>query len=65
MVDSGVKGGESMTRQGTAKGALLTAGIAFLSVGATFLTTDRWWVGIVIALSGAGFIFLREWIKEA
>jgi hypothetical protein len=48
----------------TGKGALLTAGIAFMSVGVTFLTAEKWWIGIIIALVGAGFIFFREYIKE-
>jgi hypothetical protein len=53
-----------MSNQGTAKGVLLTAGIAFMSAGATFLTVEKWWIGIIVALVGAGFIFAREYIKE-
>ena len=47
----------------TAQGALLTAGIGFLSSGMTLLLGERWWVGIIIAVVGAGFIFFREYVK--
>jgi hypothetical protein len=53
-----------MSNQATAKGVLLTGAIAFMSAGATFLTIEKWWIGIIVALVGVGFIFAREYIKE-
>jgi hypothetical protein len=49
---------------GTAKGTLLTAGIAFMSAGSTLLLTEKWWIGAIVATIGAAFIFLREFLKE-
>jgi hypothetical protein len=49
---------------GTAKGTLLTAGIAFMSAGSTLILTEKWWIGVIMAVLGAGFIFLREVLKE-
>jgi len=54
-----------MTREATGKGTLLTAGIAFMGAGSTLLLTEKWYVGILMAIVGAGFIFLREYLKEA
>ena len=54
-----------MSREGTGKGALLTAGIAFLSAGTTLLLTETWYIGVIVAVLGAVFIFIREYIKEA
>ena len=53
-----------MTKQSTGKGALLTAGIAFLSVGVTMVNSEQWWVGLIIGGFGGGLIFLREYLKE-
>lgn len=50
----------------TGKGTLLTAGIAFMSVGGALITNQSTWVqGVVVSCFGALFIFLREWLKEA
>lgn len=53
-----------MTKESSAKGALLTAGIAFLSAAPTLLVTEKWWVGVIFAFVGVGIIFLREKLKE-
>lgn len=47
----------------TAKGALLTAGMTFMTAGGVLVTGKLIWEGVVVALVGAGFIFLREFLK--
>lgn len=49
----------------TGKGTLLTAGIAFMSIGGALIATPEQWIrGVVLSCFGALFIFLREWLKE-
>lgn len=49
----------------TGKGAFLTAGITFISTGTAMLTLEKWYIGVILALVGAAFIFGREFLKES
>lgn len=46
------------------KEALLWGGVTVLSLGTTVVTTERWYVGLILVVLGLGSLMYRSYLKK-